>query len=79
MPLDGFVNLGRMHSEGYSSQFVCVCVCLSPSSCYSVDSLTQRRYHRLLYDDLWDFNSLKRLRSRDMALILLTTAAFHTP
>ena len=75
--LDHYYNPLRMHSKGYGTWFVCVCVCLSV--CLSVTTLTttafvsspKLRYHRVIHQDFLDLNSrilLKRFRSRDMAL-----------
>ena len=48
-------NLWRMRSEGYGSQFVCVCVCVSVCYPLAATVLIYRRkvrYHRLLNDCL---------------------------
>ena len=64
----------RIHSRGnLQCQFVCVCVCLFVTR-LTVSHFVhgpKTRYHRLLYDDVLDFDShisLKRLCSRDTAL-----------
>ena len=52
---------------------VCVCVCLSVTTLAATAFVRspKLRYHRIIHQDFLDFNSrisLKRFRSRDMAL-----------
>ena len=53
---------------------LCVCVCLSVTTLAATAfvCLPKLRYHRVIHQDFLDLNtriSLKRIRSRDMALL----------